>query len=784
MSSNTSHFFSADRPIESLDDDRLQRRAFALSTAQAITTWQGDDSLVMALYGGWGDGKSSVKGMVVDAMKKDTATCPFIVHFNPWEWAGQNQLAQVFFDEIGKQIAHQGSAAEKQRAEECGNRLRKLGKYLNLTGSIVTPVMYAASLAFPVASIFTPVVSKVFKKSGDLAEQAAEAVKEQTEREDTSLPKLKSELKDALKALNRNVVVLVDDIDRLAADEIKLLFQLIKANSDFPNLIFFLFFQRDIIEQALEGTIRTGTGKDYLEKIVQVPLSLPHIQRPLLEGFMDSKLHELLARRGLEKKFDWSRFKEMWQAGLGGYFQNVRDAARFFGTFEFQVAAFHDPAEFDPVDLFALEVLRVFEDGVYESVAKSRHLLMAADSALHSEGPSFDITAAWKKSIQQIVGGAQVSRPEAATAVIESLFPLQSFLLGLRSPDKLPLMQQQSRISHPAFFGRYFHLCIPQGDIPQTQLLKLLKAISKPIEFKRILAEFDKQRLALEALTRLSAHADRFDPRHTGQIAGALFDDCDLMVGYYSDSLWAGFTAMACVLIEAHLDKLASSADRFGVLKAAFEATKGIYLPASLLRREGSRANEYDKKWKSRGFSKDERGVLENEQLKELAQICTRHFGEIAESGALKKHPKLNDILEWWLHWSRPSDAAKVYFRKLVATDDGLAVLLEQYLGGKLSEDEHQKFIERLYNRGLSDFEQFMPVDEVKARVEDLAKKQPSDYVAKLCSVFMDVYEEHVRNKTAFPEATPGQPAPAPEGKTPTTPPEVEGQDEGTVGNP
>lgn len=767
MSADSSHFFSPDRPIERIDDDRLQRRAFALSIAQAITTWHGDDSLVMALYGGWGDGKSSVKGMVVDAMKKNAGTCPFIVHFNPWEWAGQNQLAQVFFDEIGKQIATQGSGNEKKKAAECGHRLQKLGKYLNLTGALMTPLGYAANLAFPFASIVTEAAAKGLKKSGELAKQASEVVQEQKEREDANLLTVKTELKAALTALKRNVVVLVDDIDRLAADEIKLLFQLIKANSDFPNLIFFLFFQRDIIEQALERTIRTGTGKDYLEKIVQVPLSLPHIQRPLLEGFMDSKLHELLTRRGLENNFDWSRFNEMWQAGLNDYFQNVRDGARFFSTFEFQVATFPDPAEFDPVDLFALEVLRVFENGVYESVAKSRHLLMSPDTALKSDGPSTDIAAAWKQSIQQIVGGVQASRPNAVNAVIELLFPLQSFLLGLRSPDKLPLMQQKSRISHPAFFGRYFHLCIPQGDIPQTQLVKLLKAINRPTEFKRLLAEFDKQRLASEALTRLSGYADRFDPRHAGQIAGALFDNGDLLVGKYSDNLWAGFTAMACGLIEAHLDKLVTSAERFGVLKAAFEATKGIYLPASLLRREGSRANEYVKKWQPRGFSKDERGVLENEQLTQLAQICVRHFEQAAASGAIRKHPKLKDILEWWLYWSRPSDAAKVYFRKLVATDDGLAVLLEQYLGGKLSEDEHQKFIERLYNRGLSDFEQFLPVDEVKARVEDLAKKQPSDYVAKLCSVFMDVYEEHVRNKAAFPEATTGQPAPVPQGAKP-----------------
>jgi len=142
MSVNTGVTFSADRPVERLDDDKLQRGNFVKAIAQAITAWRGEDSLVMAIYGSWGDGKSSVKGMIADVMRKDLATCPYIVHFNPWEWAGQNQLAQVFFDEIGKQIAYQGSGKDKKKAEDCGRRMQKLGKYLNLTGTLMTPLGY------------------------------------------------------------------------------------------------------------------------------------------------------------------------------------------------------------------------------------------------------------------------------------------------------------------------------------------------------------------------------------------------------------------------------------------------------------------------------------------------------------------------------------------------------------------------------------------------------------------------------------------------------------------
>lgn len=767
--SRTSHSFSADRPIARLGEDRLQRATFAESIAQAITTWHGDDSLVMALYGGWGDGKTSVKGMVVDAMKKDANTCPYIVHFNPWEWAGQNQLAQVFFDEIGKQIAHQGSEAKNQKAEECGLRLRKLGKYLNLTGSIVTPVMYAASLAFPITSIFAPVISKVFRKSGDLAEQAAEAVKEQIEREETSLAKLKLELKEVLKALNRNIVVLLDDIDRLAADEIKLLFQLVKANSDFPNLIFFLFFQRDIIERALGRTIRTGVGKEYLEKIVQVPLSLPHVQRPLLERFLESKLSDLLKRRGLEKRFDWPRFKELWRDGLSVYFQNLRDAARFFSTYEFHAASFPDPEEFDPVDLFALEVIRVFELGVYNTLATSHGLLRPDTYALfqhhlHEQDPH----ESWNNAIKQIVYAGKAARADAVTNVLRSLFPVETFTLEDGGTGKIARFQRESRVGHPGFFGRYFHFCIPQGDLPQTLLQRLLGAASDSAEFKKILAEVDQQHLALEALTRLCAHRQEFDAANAGPIAVALFDLGDHLVGRYSEDWEQGLAAISFYLIEAHLQRLSTRDERFATLKRSFLQTGGIYVPAWLLWRQISLAEDHIQNHEPRGITRDQRGILEKAQLDELVVLCVKTFEKAAASGNLKRHPKLREVLAWWLQWSRASSTPHAYFRELAGTDDGVTILLEQYLGERLSDDSRRQFLQSMYDRGLNGMDRFIPIEEVKGRVENLAKKPGSERVVQLCTAFLELFREHERNKGDFRERAPESDQQPPEDQEPT----------------
>jgi predicted KAP-like P-loop ATPase len=53
------NWFSADRPIISRGEDKLGRRGFAEAIAGAIDGWRGQESLVIALYGPWGTGKSS-----------------------------------------------------------------------------------------------------------------------------------------------------------------------------------------------------------------------------------------------------------------------------------------------------------------------------------------------------------------------------------------------------------------------------------------------------------------------------------------------------------------------------------------------------------------------------------------------------------------------------------------------------------------------------------------------------------------------------------------------------
>jgi len=58
------HRFSADRPLEQLNEDRLERKGFVQRLAGDILSWHGKDSLVISLNGEWGSGKTTLKNFL------------------------------------------------------------------------------------------------------------------------------------------------------------------------------------------------------------------------------------------------------------------------------------------------------------------------------------------------------------------------------------------------------------------------------------------------------------------------------------------------------------------------------------------------------------------------------------------------------------------------------------------------------------------------------------------------------------------------------------------------
>lgn len=97
--------FKYDKPISSKTDDFLSREAFSEHLGQSLLSWEEKESLVLALYGEWGSGKSSVinlaKEYIDSSPEKDK---PTIIEFNPWVYSDLDNLSQNFFCEIAKEL--------------------------------------------------------------------------------------------------------------------------------------------------------------------------------------------------------------------------------------------------------------------------------------------------------------------------------------------------------------------------------------------------------------------------------------------------------------------------------------------------------------------------------------------------------------------------------------------------------------------------------------------------------------------------------------------------------
>ena len=89
------------------------------------------------------------------------------------------------------------------------------------------------------------------------------------------LPQVKGDLIEGLRELNRRIVVIIDDLDRLEPHEAVEIMRLIKAVADFLNILYVLCYDPEILADSLKCILSVDNGAAYLEKIVQVRFKVP-----------------------------------------------------------------------------------------------------------------------------------------------------------------------------------------------------------------------------------------------------------------------------------------------------------------------------------------------------------------------------------------------------------------------------------------------------------------------------------------------------------------------------
>lgn len=247
-------------------EDKYSRAELAERVAEALVRAEPDESLVLALEGPWGSGKSWLIEQVTEALRAGRAGGQAkVVHFNPWLIGEESNLILDFLVQIGLEI--DATAGTLKSAKTAAASLLGYAKALSYG-------RYLKYMPVPGLKEVGEFVDEQWEQHAKELESASEKL-EGDSKHRPSLTEARKAARAAVGGLEQRLVVVIDDIDRLRAREIRAVMQLVKAVADFPKTSFLLSMDAEAVARALaEGSDATH-GARYLEKIVQLGITLP-----------------------------------------------------------------------------------------------------------------------------------------------------------------------------------------------------------------------------------------------------------------------------------------------------------------------------------------------------------------------------------------------------------------------------------------------------------------------------------------------------------------------------
>lgn len=450
--------YYSDKPIGSKRDDQLGRDGFAALLAQSLLNLNTQDTFTVGLFGKWGSGKTSIVNMMlseIDEQQKDFPESEklIVVHFEPWNFSGTDQLLSQFFIRMSSEFQSKGD-----------ERLAKIGEALE-TYSEAFDILSAVPLAGGLLSFLG--------KKG--AEAAGSKLKKGSDERDIS--KQKEFVIKLLQEQSNRILVVIDDIDRLSNEQIRQVFQLVTSVAKFPNTIYLLVFDKDIVVKALEK-VQEGSGRDYLEKIIQMPIQIPDIKTAKLRQVLIDRLNTILSKHegiGLQQ----IRWQKLYEPCIAPFIDSLRTINRLCNAVQFKLASIS--TEIDFADIVAISALEIQHPEVYEWVKKHKAPLtgkfdLSTIREVHKTQKEVkDFYTAQIKAILQKDGRSTVTDEQVEEIIVflSHLFPHFGQKIGeIYEVYNLNVFRKNNQIAHPEKFDRYFSLDLDEVSIRRSEILR------------------------------------------------------------------------------------------------------------------------------------------------------------------------------------------------------------------------------------------------------------------------------------------------------------------------
>lgn len=630
---------SADCPKTDPTHDLFGYAPFAQTLTKALCNHRTSDPLVLGLYGDWGSGKSTILKFICHNLKevpKDER--PIVIEFNPWWFSGQENLARAFLGQLQAVLPQKDAAFEKLR-DLLGDFSEGIGGLMDATG-------LTGGFGGPAGTVLQAVIKRPPK----------------------DVPALKEEMCDILRKAKKHIVIMVDDIDRLEAEEIRQLFTVIKALADFPNVIYLLAFDQNVVVKAIEK-YSGMPGQDYLEKIVQVPFVVPQIDRTTLLNALCTRLSEIL-RETPNELFEQGRWNSLFYDGIDKLFTVPRDIVRFCNVLSVIYPAVCN--EVNASDFIAIEAIRVFLPNLYRCIWENQHEFIGAPfrEKISEQKLEKILNEFVPEHLQQNI-----------SEVLKELFP---YAYGYSL--SFPYARRLRYISVPEVFKTYFQFNPSVNIISNNEMIQWIEKSSDGDEFGLVLLQAREQ-----GLSRVRMFLDRLrdytqndiQEKDIPVILNVLFDIGDDLIESHDNT--PDFTILdnhnlIVINIETLCRRLPLER-RLSTLEDAMIAGNAFVVQCKLL---GNSEIESDK---------GREALIPSHELPRFKDLWLKKVDEHISNNSLARHQNLTRILSVWRHWESNDSKIKNGCEKLTATDDGILSFIEKFISKMVTYSDGSKTV-------------------------------------------------------------------------------------------
>lgn len=419
-----STIFIDDIAISNPDQDEIGRKTLVEVVVEAIRHRASSQhpSICFGIYGEWGEGKTSFMRMVETAIRSDNNID--VLWFDPWNIVSPEKMVVEFFSSL--------SRLSSANTDDLSLAISSYGK------------AFLAS----VDATESPEVSSYLERLSHCIPGGTE---------------LKDYISQELVDHNKHLVFFIDDLDRLQASEIRMVFKLIRQIADFKNVIYVIGVDSEVVSIALgEPYGNKRIGRDFLKKIVQIPVVLPPIQ--------DSRLQLVFGKRFTPVLRDCkheSSEQEIDKIGkkLIGALHSIRDINRFINQLSLIFPVLHEETELN--DLCLIESLKFLNEQGWLSVYHNM------DALLFSNRPPVRVKEEMDVRYDSAIRDILSFFSDRDKAYVNDILRNHLF-------KKLHQVDPVSKsICNEVYFRQYFTCGVPDGVVPHIDLLSFKKRIDE-----------------------------------------------------------------------------------------------------------------------------------------------------------------------------------------------------------------------------------------------------------------------------------------------------------------